>query len=94
MLLVTVTIAVAAILVLILAGYLIAITWALMQARRNVAELAKTLESIADATAGLPQAIEGTDAAVAAIGEVIPTAEPEAAEIATPAERHVSASNI
>lgn len=94
MLLVTLTIAVAAVLVLVLAGYLVAIAWALMQARRNVAELAATLEAVAETTGALPEAVEQTDDAVAQIAAAIPTEEGEAVDIATPAGRHVSAANV
>lgn len=94
MVLLYLTIAAAAVLVLVLAGYLIAIAWALMRARRNVAELATTLEAIAEATSALPGAIEETDAAVAQIAAAIPGEEGEAVDIATPADRHVSSANV
>ena len=91
MLLVYLTVAAAAVLVLVLAGYLIAIAWALIQARRNVAELASTLETIADATVALPRSIEETDAAVAALVEVLPKEDTGSSRIATPTDRHAPA---
>lgn len=89
MLLVYLTIAVAVLIVLVLAGYLLAIAWALMHARRNVAELATTLEAIAEATGTLPRAVEGVDDAVAAIAEAVPTDESASVEIAKPVDRRV-----
>lgn len=88
------TIVVATGVVLLVAGYLVAIAWALIQARRNVAELATALELVADATADLQRVVEETDDAVKAIVEVVPTLEAEAARIATPADRHVLAAEV
>jgi len=51
------TVAVAAAIVLVLAGYLIAIAWALARARRNVAQLADGLEIIAERTGPLEERI-------------------------------------
>lgn len=51
------TLAVVAAVVLALAGYLIAIAWALIQAKRNVAALADGLEAIAGHTAPLEEKV-------------------------------------
>jgi ABC-type Fe3+ transport system permease subunit len=93
MLLVSLTIAVAAGIVLVLAGYLVAIAWALMQARRNVSELADTLEAVAEATSSLPQVIEEVDAAVAEVMAVLPLEE-TSVDIAGPADREIATANL
>lgn len=64
MLLYWLTIGVVAAVVLVLAGYLIAIAAALLAARRNVAELADELERIADQTAPLDGEIGDVAAAL------------------------------
>lgn len=51
------TLAVVLAVVLVLAGYLIAIAWALVQAKRNVAALADGLEAIAGHTDPLEEKI-------------------------------------
>ena len=55
------TLAAAAIFVLLLAGYLIAIAWMLTSARRNVILLANSLERTAHETAGLAVRIAEAD---------------------------------
>ncbi len=49
------TLVVVALVVVALAGYLIAIAWALVQARRSVAAIADGLEIVAGHTAPLPE---------------------------------------
>lgn len=93
MLLVYLTIAAAAGIVLVLAGYLGAIAWALMQARRNVAQLATTLEAVAEATNALPRAIEEMDGAVAEVVDMLPV-EPTSVDIARPTDREISTANV
>lgn len=52
--LLTLTLITVALVVLALAGYLIAIAWALVQARRSVAAIADGLEAVAGHTQPLP----------------------------------------
>ena len=49
------TLVTAALVVIALAGYLIAIAWALVQAKRSVAAIADGLEAVAGHTAPLPE---------------------------------------
>lgn len=63
------TLGVVAAVVLALAGYLIAIAFALWSARRNVAELADELERIADHTAPLADGIGQVAAALERVEE-------------------------
>lgn len=63
MLIAYLTVAVAGAIVLVLAGYLMAIAWALARAQRNVARLADGLEAVARATDPLADRI-GTVAGV------------------------------
>lgn len=58
------TLAVALAIVLVLAGYLIAIAWALFQAKRNVARLADGLEAIAAQVAPAGERITTIDGAL------------------------------
>lgn len=53
--LLTLTLITVALVVLALAGYLIAIAWALMQARRSIAAIADGLEVVARQTQPLPE---------------------------------------
>ncbi len=53
--LLTLTLVTAALVVIALAGYLIAIAWALVQAKRSVAAIADGLEAVAGHTAPLPE---------------------------------------
>jgi cell division protein FtsL len=92
MLLVYLTIGIAAVIVLVLAGYLVAIAWTLAQAQRNVAQLADTLEGIAEATAALPQVIEEVDAAVAEVMAVLPLE--TSVDIASPTDREIATANL
>ena len=53
--LLTLTLITVALVVIALAGYLIAIAWALVQARRSVAAIADGLEAVAGHTRPLPE---------------------------------------
>lgn len=53
--LLTLTLVTVALVVVALAGYLIAIAWALVQARKSVAAIADGLEAVAGHTALLPE---------------------------------------
>lgn len=64
MLLVWLTLVVVAVIVLALAGHLIAIAWALIGARRNVARLADGLEAVAEHTAVLEDRVTAVDGAL------------------------------
>jgi hypothetical protein len=61
MLIAYLTIGAVLVFVLLLAGYLIAIAWALTRARRNVIRLAETLERTADKTTALQSRIDRAD---------------------------------
>jgi hypothetical protein len=63
------TLAVVAAVVLALAGYLIAIAWALIQAKRNVAGLADGLEAIAGHTAPLGEKVDAIGGALTTLVE-------------------------
>lgn len=63
------TLAVAGAVVLVLAGYLIAIAVMLIQARRNVAQIADALEEIAVLTEPLPGGVETIAGALEGIEE-------------------------
>lgn len=58
------TLAVVAVVVLALAGYLIAVAVALIRARSNVSDLADGLEAVADATAVLDDRIRSINEAM------------------------------
>ncbi|MBA3761217.1 MAG: hypothetical protein H0X07_11880, partial [Gemmatimonadales bacterium] len=53
--LLTLTLITVALVVLALAGYLIAIAWALLQAKRSVAAIADGLEAVVGTTQPLPE---------------------------------------
>lgn len=59
------TLAVATLIVLALAGFLIAIAWTLAVARRDVARLADGLEAVAEHTAGLDERLGTIDGVLA-----------------------------
>lgn len=63
------TLAVAAVIVLVLAGYLIGIAVQLVRARRHVADLADGLEAIADHTEGLEERVESIGGALETAAE-------------------------
>jgi len=71
--LLTLTLVVIAIVVLALAGYLIAVAAALMGARRNVARLAGGLETIASQVAPLGDQLNTTNAALGELLEALGT---------------------
>ena len=61
------TLVIAALVVLALAGYLIAIAWALLDARRSVAAIADGLEAVRDHTAPLPDKLTTINGALGAL---------------------------
>ena len=65
--LVTLTLIIAVLVVLALAGYLIAIAWALLDARRSVAAIADGLEAVRDHTAPLPEKLTTINGALGAL---------------------------
>ena len=65
--LLTLTLVIAALVVLALAGYLIAIAWALLHARRSVAGIADALEAVRDHTAPLPEKLTTINGALGAL---------------------------
>jgi hypothetical protein len=56
-----------ALMVLALAGYLIAIAWALLDARRSVKAIADGLEAVRDHTAPLPEKLTTINGALGAL---------------------------
>ncbi len=58
------TLAVTALVVVALAGFLIGIAWALLGARRNVADLADGLETVAEHTVPLEDRVAAVDGAL------------------------------
>jgi hypothetical protein len=62
--LLTLTLVTVALVVLALAGYLIAIAWALVQARRSVSAIADGLETVAGHTQPLPAKLTTINAAL------------------------------
>lgn len=73
--------------VLALAGYLIAVAWALLGARRNVARLADGLEAVADATATLDDPVDELAGAVPRIADSFDAVDRELARCAGAFER-------
>ena len=69
--LVTLTLVAAAVVVLGLAGYLIAIAWVLSRARRSVAAVADGLEVVAAQTAPLGEKLTVVNGALSALLEVL-----------------------
>lgn len=66
--LLTLTLITVALVVLALAGYLIAIAWALLQARKSVAAIADGLEAVAGHTQPLPEKLTTINGA---LGELL-----------------------
>lgn len=66
--LLTLTLVTVALVVLALAGYLIAIAWALLQARKSVAAIADGLEAVAGHTQPLPEKLTTINGA---LGELL-----------------------
>jgi hypothetical protein len=64
-----------AVVVLALAGYLIAIAWALLDTRRSVAAIADGLEVVRDHTAPLPEKLTTINGALGALLGGLETAE-------------------
>jgi hypothetical protein len=56
-----------ALVVLVLAGYLIAVAWALIDTRRSVAAIADGLELVRDHTAPLPEKLTTVNGALGAL---------------------------
>lgn len=65
--LLTLTLITVALVVLALAGYLIAIAWALLDTRRSVAAIADGLEAVASHTAPLPEKLTTINGALGAL---------------------------
>lgn len=65
--LLTLTLITVALVVVALAGYLIAIAWALLQAKRSVAAIADGLEAVVGTTAPLPAKLTTINGALAAL---------------------------
>jgi hypothetical protein len=65
--LLTLTLITVALVVLALAGYLIAIAWALLQAKKSVAAIADGLEAVASHTAPLPEKLTTINNALGAL---------------------------
>ena len=63
----TLTLITVALVVLALAGYLIAIAWALLQAKKSVAAIADGLEAVAGHTAPLPEKLTTINDALGAL---------------------------
>ena len=61
------TLVIAALVVLALAGYLIAIAWALLDTRRSVVAIADGLEAVRDHTATLPEKLRTINGALGAL---------------------------
>jgi hypothetical protein len=62
--LLTLTLITVAAIVVALAGYLVAITWALLRAKRSVAAIADGLEAVVGHTAPLPEKLAGINGAL------------------------------
>ncbi len=65
--LLTLTLITVALVVLALAGYLIAIAWALLKARRSVAAIADGLEAVVRTTQPLPEKLATINGALGAL---------------------------
>lgn len=65
--LLTLTLVTVALVVLALAGYLIAIAWALLQAKRSVAAIADGLEAVKGHTRPLPEKLQTINGALVAL---------------------------
>lgn len=65
--LLTLTLVIAAVVVVVLAGYLIAIAWALLDARRSVMAIADGLEAVRDHTGPLPEKLTTINGALGAL---------------------------
>lgn len=65
--LLTLTLITVALVVVALAGYLIAIAWALFQAKRSVAAIADGLEAVAETTKPLPEKLTTINGALGAL---------------------------
>ena len=61
------TLVIAALVVVALAGYLIAIAWALLDTRRSVAAIADALEAVREHTAPLPEKLTTINGALGAL---------------------------
>ena len=73
--LVTLTLVTTGLVVLALAGYLIAIAWALLSARKSVAAIADGLEEVAGHTAPLGEKLTIVNGALSALLETLQAAE-------------------
>lgn len=63
------TLGVVAAVVLVLAGYLVAVAYQLWRTRRNVAELADALETVGERTAPVPERIDAIGGALVRVEE-------------------------
>ncbi len=73
--LLTLTLVIVALVVLALAGYLIAVALLLLEARKNVAGIADALESVAGHTTPLEQQLVTINGALSALGAGLETAD-------------------
>lgn len=81
--LLTLTLVIAALVVLALAGYLIAVAVVLVDARRNVAGIADALEAVARHTAPLEQQLVTINGALSALADGLETADRHLGRAAT-----------
>lgn len=72
-----------ALVVLALAGYLIAIAWALMKAKRSVAAIADGLEAVAAQTRALPDKLSTINAALSQLLTGLRAADQQMSRIAS-----------
>lgn len=77
------TLVTVALVVVALAGYLIAIAWALVRARRSVAAIADGLEAVAGHTAPLPERLATINGALAQLLAGLQAADRHLGRVAT-----------
>lgn len=77
------TLVTVALVVIALAGYLIAIAWALVQARRSVAAIADGLEAVAGHTQPLPDKLTTINAALVELSAGLHAADRHLGRVAT-----------
>lgn len=81
--LMTLTLVTVALVVLALAGYLVAIAWALVQTRRSVAAIANGLEAVAGHTQPLPEKLTTINGALTQLLAGLRTADRHLGRVAT-----------
>lgn len=81
--LLTLTLITVALVVIALAGYLIAIAWALLAARRSVAAIADGLEAVAGHTAPLPEKLTTINGALSQLLTGLQAADRHLGRVAT-----------